>query len=53
MTREQQKQVKAEKQTAKINARIEKRQEKQALKGWNKMVQMAKDKGAWIEDETN
>jgi len=50
MTREQQKQIKAQKLAAKQAAREEKKQDKQDLKNWNKMIERARAKGALIED---
>ena len=50
MTREEQRKIKEAKQAAKIAARIEKREFIKEAKAWNKMVERAKAKGAWIED---
>lgn len=50
MTREQQRIIKEAKQAAKIAARMEKKQDAQELRSWNKMVAKAKAKGAWIEE---
>lgn len=50
MTREQQRQVKQQKQEAKLAAKLQKKQDRLDERGWNKMVAMAKSKGAWIED---
>lgn len=53
MTREQQRQRREAKKALKIALKLERRQEARELKGWLKMVEKAKAKGAWIEDETN
>lgn len=50
MTREQQRQIKAEKIAAKQQARKEKKVSRMEEKAWNKMVERAKAKGAWIEE---
>lgn len=50
MTREQQRQIKSEKVAAKLAAKMQMKQERQEAKAWEKMVSMAKSKGAWIED---
>lgn len=51
MTREEQRQIKQAKKEAKIALKLERRQEAIELKAWDKMVEKAKAKGAWIEDE--
>ena len=50
MTREEQRKAKEEKRQAKIKAREDKKRERQEIKNWDKMVDRAKSKGAWIED---
>ncbi len=50
MTREEQRKIKEDKKRAKINARLNRQQEREELKGCNKMVEKAKAKGAWIEE---
>lgn len=49
MTREQQRQAKEARKQAANTVRIEKRQDKQDKRNWDKMVIRAKAKGAWIE----
>jgi hypothetical protein len=51
MTRQEQKTAREVKIAAKIEAKAERRRNRQELKSWLKMVAMAKIKGAWIEDE--
>lgn len=53
MTREEMRQAKAEKIRQKQLAKEEKKIEIMELKAWNKMVERAKAKGAWIETNSS
>ena len=50
MTREEKRKIKLAKQEAKAAVKNQRKQEKQDFRSWQRMVQMAKDKGAWIEE---
>jgi hypothetical protein len=49
MTREEQRKIKQDKKLAKIAAKEQQRQDKKDLQAWEKMMNMAKAKGAWID----
>lgn len=53
MTREQQRELKAQKQAQKIADREALKEEKRELRAWDKAVKRWKTKGAWIEPENN
>lgn len=50
MTREEMRQIREAKKAAKLAAREEKKIARREEKSWNKMVERAKAKGAWIEN---
>jgi hypothetical protein len=50
MTREQQRQIKAEKQAKKLADREARKQERIELRAWEKLVKRWKEKGAWIDE---
>jgi hypothetical protein len=50
MTREQQRQIKAEKQAKKLADREARKQERIELRAWDKLVKRWKEKGAWIDE---
>lgn len=52
MTRDEMRAIRERKKEEKIQARLQKKEERKELKGWNEMVKRAKLKDAWIEDET-
>jgi hypothetical protein len=52
MTREEQRKLKEAKKQAKIALREQKKQDAQDFRAWQKMVERASSKGAWIEDNT-
>ena len=50
MTREKQRQAKMLAKATKALQKMEAKQEKNEIKSWGKMVRIAKEKGAWIEE---